>query len=145
MSIHSQTNDDLAKLLLRSSFGIILIAHALLKIFVFTIPGTVGFFQSLGLPALLAYLTILGELSLGAFLIIGLATRLSALLSAPIMAGALWVHSSNGWLFSNQGGGWEFPALLVALSVTVFLQGAGKFSVDAKLRGATGPIAKLAH
>ena len=145
MSIHSQTNDDLAKLLLRSSFGIILIAHALLKIFVFTIPGTVGFFQSLGLPTLLAYLTILGELSLGAFLIIGLATRLSALLSAPIMAGALWVHSSNGWLFSNQGGGWEFPALLVVLSVTVFLQGAGKFSVDAKLKGSSGPIAKLAY
>ena len=36
---------------LRIALGAMFIAHALLKVFVFTLPGTVQFFQSLGLPA----------------------------------------------------------------------------------------------
>lgn len=123
------TNDDFAKLLLRSSLGVVLLAHGALKLFVFTPAGTVGFFASIGLPAIAAYLTILGELGLGMTLIFGLATRLSALLSVPILAGATWVHVANGWLFSNQGGGWEFPALLVILAAIVAIQGAGRFAI----------------
>ena len=47
--------------LIRITLGTILLAHGLLKILVFTIPGTVGFFESLGLPAVVAHLTIFGE------------------------------------------------------------------------------------
>ena len=43
-----------AALTLRVSLGVMFIAHALLKLFVFSLPGTVGFFQSLGLPGVLA-------------------------------------------------------------------------------------------
>jgi hypothetical protein len=39
-----------AALILRVSTGFMLLAHGLLKVFVFTIPGTVGFFESLGFP-----------------------------------------------------------------------------------------------
>ena len=38
-----------AALTLRVALGVMFIAHALLKLLVFTLPGTVGFFQSLGL------------------------------------------------------------------------------------------------
>jgi len=44
-------------LLLRVTTGVLFLAHGLLKVMVFTIPGTVGYFESLGLPAILAYLT----------------------------------------------------------------------------------------
>ena len=112
--------------LLRVHFGIILLAHGWLKISVFTIAGTVGFFASLGLPAILAYLTIFGEVAGGIALILGFQTRLVALLSLPIMFGATYVHLGNGWLFSAEGGGWEFPASLSIIALTLTLMGSGK-------------------
>jgi len=115
--------------LTRITLGAILLAHGALKIFVFTVPGTVGFFGSLGLPAIIAYLTIFGEIIGGAALILGVYPRLVALLSLPILLGAAWVHLGNGWLFSNEGGGWEFPVLLVVLAVVVAIQGAGSFAI----------------
>ena len=113
----------------RIALGTILLAHGALKVFVFTIPGTVGFFESLGLPASAAYLTIFGEVVGGTFLLLGIYSRLTALLSLPIFAGAAWAHLGNGWLFSNQGGGWEFPVLLIVLAVVVAIQGAGSFAI----------------
>ena len=53
---------DLAATLLRVTSGVWFIIHALIKVFVFTIPGTVGFFESLGLPGAMAYLVIAAEL-----------------------------------------------------------------------------------
>ena len=123
------TSHNYGAFLLRIAFGAILLAHGLLKIFVFTIPGTVGFFGSLGLPPITAYLTILAEVLGGTALLLGLYTRLAALLSLPILLGATWVHLGNGWVFSNPGGGWEFPALLVVLAVVVALQGAGGYAL----------------
>ena len=113
----------------RVALGSILLAHGLLKVFVFTIPGTVGFFESIGLPTIVAYLTIFGELVGGTALIFGLYSRLTALLSLPLLFGATWAHIGNGWLFSNAGGGWEFPALLIVLAVSVAIQGNGAFAI----------------
>jgi putative oxidoreductase len=113
----------------RVALGSILLAHGLLKVFIFTIPGTVGFFESLGLPAIFAYLTIFGEVAGGVALILGLYSRLAALLSLPLLLGATWAHIGNGWLFSNAGGGWEFPALLIVLAVIVAIQGNGAFAI----------------
>ena len=46
-----------AATLLRVSLGVMFLAHGLLlKVFIFTVPGTVQFFQSIGYPALFAYL-----------------------------------------------------------------------------------------
>jgi putative oxidoreductase len=104
--------------LMRITLGSILLAHGALKILVFTVPSSVGFFGSLGLPATVAYLTIFGEIIGG-----------SALLSLPILIGATWVHAGNGWLFSNEGGAWEFPGLLIVLAIVVAIQGAGSFAI----------------
>ena len=121
-------NPNYGATITRLSLGVILLAHGLLKVFVFTIPGPVGFFESLGLPAISAYLTIFGEIVGGAALIAGLYTRLTALLSVPILLGATWAHAGNGWVFSNQGGGWEFPVLLVVMAIAVAVQGSGSFA-----------------
>jgi len=85
------------------------IAHALLKLFVFTLPGTVQFFESLGLPGSLAYVTFAAELVGGAMLVLGIGTRWVAALLIPVLLGAVWVHAPNGWLFSAPKGGWEYP------------------------------------
>lgn len=116
-------------LLTRLALGSVLLAHGLLKVLVFTVPGTVGFFESLGLPPIAAYLTIIGEVAGGTALILGVYSRLTALLCIPLLVGATWAHIGNGWLFSAEGGGWEFPALLVVLAVSVVLQGGGAIAI----------------
>lgn len=126
--MNTSTN-AIAALLLRLSLGTILLAHGLLKLFVFTLPGTVGYFDSIGFPAAFAYLTVFGEVAGGIALILGAYARLTALAALPILLGATWVHLSNGWVFSAQGGGWEFPALLVVLAIVVAIQGAGAFAI----------------
>lgn len=124
-----ESNTNVGATLTRLSLGTILLAHGLLKLFVFTLPGTVAFFASLGLPAIAAYLTIFAEVVGGVAIIAGLYTRLAAILSLPVLLGSLWAHAGNGWLFSGEGGGWEFPALLVALAVAVAIQGGGAFAL----------------
>ena len=113
----------------RIALGTILVAHGLLKLLVFTIPGTVGYFESIGLPGFVAYPIIFGELAGGTALLLGVYTRPAAVLSIPIFLGATVAHAGNGWVFNNAGGGWEFPALLVVLAGIVALQGAGSFSL----------------
>lgn len=121
-----------AALLLRVSLGVMFLAHSLyLKVFVFTLPGTVGFFESLGLPAIAAYLTILAEIAGGIALILGFQTRLVALAVIPVLLGAIWVHAGNGWVFSNQGGGWEYPLFLVVAALVQALLGSGAYAVKA--------------
>ena len=69
-----------AALLLRVSLGSLFLAHGLLlKVFTFTIPGTVGYFQSIGYPGFFAYLVIAGEIGGGLALILGIWTRPIAL------------------------------------------------------------------
>ncbi len=109
-----------AALILRVSLGVMLLAHGLiLKVFTFTVPGTVGFFQSIGYPGFFAYLVILGEILGGIALILGVWTRAVALLMVPILIGATLQHVPNGWAFSAAKGGWEFPAFW---TVTLFVQ-----------------------
>ena len=121
-----------AALLLRISIGVLLLAHGLLlKVFTFSIPGTVGYFQSIGYPGVFAYLVIAGEIAGGLALIAGLWTRQIALLMLPILLGATWQHLGNGWLFTAKNGGWEYPAFLVVVSIAVGLLGGGKWALIA--------------
>lgn len=100
-----------AALLLRLSLGVLYLAHGfLLKVLVFTPAGTAGFFGSLGLPPMFGYLTILAETVGGLMLIAGIYSRWVSLALIPILIGSIvYVHGANGWLFSAEGGGWEFP------------------------------------
>lgn len=123
------TSSDYAATLLRVSSGVLFLAHGLLKVNVFTVAGTVGFFESLGLPGFLAYLTIAAEIGGGLALILGVATRLVSLGLIPVLLGATWVHAGNGWLFSGEGGGWEFPLFWAVVQVAIVLLGAGTYAV----------------
>lgn len=115
---------------LRVALGVMFIAHAGLKIFVFTLAGTVGYFESIGLPGIMAYATIIAELVGGLALLLSLFTRQVALALIPLLAGTiLFVHGANGWAFANEGGGWEYPAFLIAALVAQSLLGDGAFSL----------------
>ena len=118
-----------AALLLRVALGTLFVAHALLKYFVFTLPGTAAFFTSIGLPGVLGYVVFAAELVGGVLLIAGVATRTVAIALIPVLLGATWAHSGNGWLFTSANGGWEYPAFwTVALAVQALL-GSGAYAV----------------
>lgn len=119
-----------AALTLRIALGAMFIAHALLKLFVFTLPGTVQFFQSLGLPGALAYVTFAAELVGGTLIVLGLGTRWVAALLIPVLLGATWAHSPNGWLFTAPNGGWEYPAFLSAAALAQALLGDGAYALS---------------
>jgi putative oxidoreductase len=124
-----------AATLLRVSLGAMFIAHSLiLKYLTFTLPGTAQFFQSLGLPASLAYATFWAELIGGVLLVAGIGTRWAALALIPILAGAAWVHAGNGWVFNAPNGGWEYPAFLIIASLVQALLGDGRYALANGLR-----------
>ena len=121
-----------AALVLRLSLGVMFVAHALLKVFVFTLPGTVQFFASLGLPAVLAYATFGAELVGGTLLVLGVKTRAVSLALIPILLGATWAHAGNGWLFSAPNGGWEYPAFWTVTLAVQALLGNGAFALGSR-------------
>lgn len=115
--------------LLRISLGIMWIAHALLKLFVFTLPGTAQFFVSIGYPGFLAYPVFAMELLGGLALVFGIYGRQVALALVPIMAVAATVHFGNGWVHTSPNGGWEYPVFLIATSIAVWLLGDGALAL----------------
>lgn len=120
---------DTAGLILRLGLGVMTLAHGLLKVFVFTIPGTVAYFGSLGLPEIVAYAVIAGEIFGGLALILGVFVRTAAIALVPILIGATWAHIGNGWLFSAPNGGWEFPAFYTLALAVLAIIGGGAYQL----------------
>jgi putative oxidoreductase len=122
-----------AALILRLTLGGMFLSHGLLKLFVFTPAGTAGYFSSLGLPGWLGYATMAAEIAGGVLLIAGVQTRRVSLALIPVLLGALWVHSGNGWLFTSANGGWEYPLFLSLSAAVQALLGDGAYSLSALL------------
>jgi putative oxidoreductase len=86
------------------------------------------YIATLGLPYWLGYVSSFTELVCGAFLILGLLTRLSAFLLAINMLVALFklgIHENLD--------GWSYIAALAAIAIMLVFYGAGKLAVDRKI------------
>jgi len=119
-----------AALVLRLALGGLFLAHAGLKIFVFTPAGTAQFFGSLGLPPALAYVIIAWEIVGALALILGVWPRIAALALIPVLVGAIvTVHGAAGFFFNNANGGWEFPALWIVGLLVLALGGDGALAL----------------
>lgn len=135
-----------AALVLRVSLGVLALAHGLMKIIVFTPAGTVGFFESLGLPGTLAYVTIAVEVVGGVALIAGVFTRYVSIAMVPILIGSIvFAHWNAGWVFSNEGGGWEYPAFWAVALVVQALLGDGAYAFKPGTRGQHAGAAATSH
>ena len=131
----TENSSSYAALILRLALGVMLIAHGFLKIFVFTMPGTVGFFESIGYPGFFAYVVTFIEVGGGLMLIAGLYVRPVSIVIIPILLGAAQVHFGNGWVFSAEGGGWEYPIFLAVAAVVQALLGEGQYAVRLPIPG----------
>src|SRR4051812_3007908 len=108
---------------LRATLGVMFIAHAYLKIAVFTVPGFAGFLGQVGFPGFLAWPIILAELIGGLAILSGFYARLVSVALLPVLLGALLVHAPNGWVFNAPNGGWEYPAFLAGVGPLPILIG----------------------
>ncbi|MGB0514896.1 MAG: DoxX family protein [Wenzhouxiangellaceae bacterium] len=132
--MNNQHRIDLAIAVLRISLGVMFFTHGfVLKLMTFSLAGTAGYFESIGFPGWTAYAVFLAETLGGLALIFGIGTRWVSAALIPILLGALYVHLGNGWVFSSEGGGWEYPLYLVILAAVQVLLGAGALSLDRKL------------
>lgn len=112
------TTAPLAAAALRLGLGVMYLAHSVvLKAMVFGLPGTAAYFEQIGLPGGLAYAVFAAEAGGGVLLILGVQARWVALALVPVLIGATWAHAGNGWVFSGPGGGWEYPAFLILVSL----------------------------
>ena len=135
---------DVALLLLRLLLAVVFVAHGGQKLLGwFGGPGVKGFVESmssLGMPAVVAYLVIIGEFFGGLGLAVGLLTRLAAAGVFIQMVGAvLMIHWKTGFFMNweSVGGkaeGFEYSLTLAVVSLAVLLAGAGAYSLDAKLK-----------
>jgi putative oxidoreductase len=122
---------DLGLLVTRIALGGVMIAHGIQKAFLQGFAGTQQGFGSMGapLPGLTAVLVTLLELVGGVAIVLGLATRVVALLYALTMVGAaVLVHLPNGFYAAD--GGWELVGLLAIVSVALVVAGPGRLSLD---------------
>ncbi len=126
------TPADWGAALLRVALGTMFLAHSVvLKLLTYGLPGTAKFFEGVGLPGWLAYLTFACEAAGGVLLVLGVQARWVALALSPFLLGALFaVHLPNGWVFTGTGGGWEYPAYLFVLCVAQALIGDGAMALS---------------
>jgi putative oxidoreductase len=153
-----RTDDAWTGLMLRVGLGGVIFAHGAQKLFGWFggngFEGTMGFFtQQMGLPWLVAFLVIIGE-SLGSLgLIAGFFTRFTAAGFIVIMLGAIaTVHWPQGffmnWFGQQQGEGYEFHLLVIAMSAALVIAGGGKWAVDSVIacwleRGEAAPDRRM--
>jgi putative oxidoreductase len=134
MSAISSRSTELGITLLRVGLGTMWIAHALLKLLVFTLPGTAQYFVSIGFPGWVAYPLFAAELLGGLSILLGLYARQMALVLSPVMAVVISVHAANGWVHTAPGGGWEYPAFVLLASMALWLAGDGALSLRRSTR-----------
>lgn len=121
-----------AALLLRVSMGILFLLHGLyLKVFVFTMAGAAGAFVSMGLPGWFAWVVLIYETVGGIALILGVYTRwVSIFLGVHLLFAAYLGHGSAGWMFSNEGGGYEYPVFWAIACFALALMGDGAHALN---------------
>ena len=122
--------ENLGKLVLRVSLGVLFLLHGLAKVF-----GGPAFITGLvakaGLPPALGYLVYVGEVIAPLLVIVGLWTRAAAAVIAINMVVAVVLAHTNEFFTLSKSGGWalELQGLFFFAAVAVTLLGAGRLSV----------------
>jgi len=129
------TRNSLALLLVRFPLGLDMFVHGYQK--VTNIPGTMRYYDGLGVPHPLAWLAIIAEFCGGLGLMIGMLSRIAAFGVGCTMVVAVFLrHLPYGYLMNWHGGlpfgteGYEYHTLAVGMALAVMLEGAGSFSID---------------
>lgn len=128
-AVHAR-HDDLGKLILRIVLAVLLLFHGLSKI-----GGGIGFIEGMlqkaGLPGVFGYLVYIGEVLAPLLILVGVFTRLAAVVVAINMVVALLlVHTAEFFALSDTGG-WalELQGLYLGTAIALVFLGAGRYSM----------------
>jgi putative oxidoreductase len=122
--------------ILRVCLGLVYLGHSVvIKVMVLTLPGTVEWFESLGYPVFLVYVVLAIEVVAGLALVLGVYARWAALAVIPVAVGATCTHLNTASILRGERVGWEYPMLLVVLSLVQFLIGDGAFALRPRRTG----------
>ena len=139
MSQLFQTSDSIAALCARLTVAIVLFPHGAQKLLGwwggFGYTNTMNYFtQTSHLPYLIGLLVILIEFFCPLLLLIGYATRLSALAIVFVMAGIIITVQKDyffmNWYGSQKGEGMEYFILMIGLCIAIIFIGGGKYSIE---------------
>ncbi len=123
--------DDLGKLILRLTVGILILLHGVAKL-KSGVDGIAGMVQGAGLPGWLAYGAYIGEVLAPLLVILGLYARIGAAIIAVNMLFAIGLAHMKDLYVLNQGGGWaiELQAMFLFTSLAIALIGPGRYAVN---------------
>jgi putative oxidoreductase len=138
--------------LLRLGLGLVYVMHGWYAVAVIGVQAAAGYIVRMGYPPglapALAWYLVVVHLAGGALMILGVGTRVAALLQLPIMASALFLHHFaqgfflHGTIVTTADGprpiaaGYEYVLLVLVGTLAVALLGPGRLSVD-ELRART--------
>jgi putative oxidoreductase len=141
------TTNDTIITFVRLVLGIVFFAHGAQKVLGwwggFGYSGTMNAFTNMmHIPAPLAFLAIMAEFLGGLGLLVGLLARVAAFgIGVNMLVAVLMIHRHVGffmnWYGGQQGEGWEYHLLAVAMAVVILVRGAGAYSIDAALTSKT--------
>lgn len=124
-------NDDIGKLLLRLTLGILMLLHGIAKMR-YGVSGIEGMVQSHGLPGFLAYGVFIGEVLAPLLVIAGFYARIGGVIMAFNMAVAIALAHGSQLLSIGKSGGWalELQGFFLFTSIVVAMIGPGKFGIN---------------
>jgi len=135
---HTQAGYGLT--VLRIVAGLTFAAHGAQKLFGwfggYGLEGVGQWMESIGLSPgyWMALMAGSAEFFGGLALIVGVLARpAAALLAVTMLVAIITVHLANGFFMSNNG--YEFALALLAMSLAVVIEGAGKLSLDKRIAG----------
>jgi putative oxidoreductase len=142
-----RTSPSIPLALVRFTLGLVMFLHGAQKMLGWLggpgFSGAMGFFESMGIPAVFAFLAIVAEFFGGLGLMIGFLTRIAAFgILCNMIVAIVLVHGRNGlfmnWTGKQGGEGYELHLLAIAMSLAVIIGGAGAYSVDYAIVHAPG-------
>ena len=124
---------DLGKLILRLVLGVTVLLHGVAKLRGGVDP-IAGMLTAQGLPAVLAYGALLGEVLGPLMLIAGFYARIGAVLVAVNMLFAIGLAHVGQLGLLNEQGGWalELQGMFLFTAIAVALLGPGRYSVNGR-------------
>lgn len=129
--MQTTNEDDIGKLLLRITCGGLLLPHGLFKIFV-EIESVKTMVSSAGLPPVLAYGTLVGEVLAPGFLILGWKARIAAIIIAFNMLMSILIAHRDIILRTNDYWGWmiELNVFFMMTAISIYFIGSGRYSIS---------------
>ena len=131
--MNQNTQNDLGRLILRVALGVLILLHGIAKLRG-GMGGIVGMVESHGLPGVLGYGVLVGEVLAPLMVLAGFYARIGALLIAINMLFAFALVHMRELTHFSETGGWalELQGMFLFTAIALALLGPGRYSANGR-------------